>query len=625
MRCNEIGVFGGNYMVVAGWYVDPWGQAPLRWWDGSQWTGVTHTPASPTTDGNLNLDGVGSPSRRGEGRIASLLGEADRIAVIDVETTGLYSTDRVVEIAVVTLDRNGTIVDEFDCLTNPLRDPGPTWLHGLTPSILRDAPVFEDIALHLAALLDGAVVAAHNLRFDRRLLDYEFNRVEIDIDWGDGLDTLRAVDGCKLGAACADYGIEFHGAHRALNDARATAQLLLRVAHVFGTCRPATASPLSGDIPRVITREGFTAVDIERPYVSQLASSLHSPADVAPYVTLLDHAVADLKLDADERRELALLADDLGLTERGRVRAHKDFLTGLIDSALDDGVVTDNEFDQLCRAAALLEVDDAVVCARTNPYRIMTVPLELQAGLRVCFTGSAQWPNGEPIDRGELEDLARQHNLEPVGSVTKVNCDLLVAADSASMSGKAKNAQKFGIPVASAARFVSALSSQSSLAVSRLPVKGVGLVCSVCGHSWIAARRRNDPVCGDCQKQSKAPAGPNNGRNSANNLVRAERIERCSQAVGLQHNGVSRKEIGERLGVSEEGVKALLRDGKFFADPQADPERLDLAQRAAAARAQGITRSDFAEQGKLSKGKAEECWKDADVLFGESGVAHAIE
>jgi hypothetical protein len=26
---------------VAGWYADPWSQAPLRWWDGLQWTSHT--------------------------------------------------------------------------------------------------------------------------------------------------------------------------------------------------------------------------------------------------------------------------------------------------------------------------------------------------------------------------------------------------------------------------------------------------------------------------------------------------------------------------------------------------------------------------------------------------------
>ncbi len=605
--------------IVAGWYADPSGKALLRWWDGAQWTGWTHDGGMPATaDVVANPNEVVQQSPLREGRMASLLGAADRIAVIDVETTGLFSADRVVEVAVVTIDRDGAIVDEFECLTNPMRDPGPTWLHGLTPSILRDAPLFDDIALHLAALLDGAVVAAHNLRFDRRLLAYEFGRSGIDVDWGEGLDTLRAVGGCKLGAACTDYGIPLHGAHCALNDARATAHLLLKVADAFEGCRPAAAYPMAGEVPRVLTRDGFTAGDIERPYIMQLACGLHSPADVAPYITLLDFAVADLKFDADERRELALLAEDLGLSEHSRARAHKEFLHGLIDAALDDGVVTDAEFEQLCRTAALLDLDDAVVCARTNPFRITSEALDLQAGMRVCFTGAAQGPNGEPMEREELEDLARRHNLEPVTSVTKTKCQLLVAADPASLSGKAKNAQKFGIPVASVADFLTALNTQSPLTVNRLPVKGVGLVCTRCGHSWIAARRRSDPVCDDCRDSLKPPSGPNDGRNAVDNSVRAERLERCRQAAGLQDRGATRRQIGEQLGASEEGVKALLRDGRFYSDPESDPPRLALAQRAASARAEGLTRAMFGDQAGLTKNKADESWKDADVLFAPS-------
>ena len=590
----------------------------MRWWDGGQWTAFTHPSQAEVITPTPNFDIVELDHHRREGGLAALLGDADRIAVVDVETTGLYSVDRVVEVAVVTMDRSGNVVDEFECLINPLRDPGPTWLHGLTPSILQEAPMFDDIALHLAALLDGAVVAAHNLRFDSRLLSYEFDRAGIDVDWGHGLDTLRAVR-CKLDAACSDHGIHLHGAHCALNDARATAQLLLRVANFFDSCRPATAYPLSGSAPKILTRDGFTAVEIERPYVIQLARTVHCAEDVAPYVTLLDYAVADLKFDAAERRELALLADDLGLSERSRVRAHKEFLNGLIDAALDDGVVTDEEFDQLCRVAALLEVDDTVVSGRTNPYRIKTEIVHLTAGLQVCFTGAAQRPNGEPLDRDDLREHARRHGLEPVGSVTIKNCQLLVAADPNTLSGKAKSAQKFGIPVAAVGDFLAAVNTGSPLTVSRLPVKGIGLVCTRCGHSWIAAKRKSDPLCGDCRGVSKKTStGPNDGRNVTNIAVRGERLERCAQAVELQKNGASRREIAEQFGVGDETVKALLRDGKFYASPEADPERLDMAKRAAEARARGLTRTYFGDEARLSNGKADESWRDADVLFGSA-------
>jgi DNA polymerase-3 subunit epsilon len=432
--------------------------------------------------------------------LAELLGDADRIAVIDVETTGLGKLDRVVEIAIVTMDRSGTVVDEFECLTNPMRDPGPSWVHKITSSMLRDAPMFEEIADHVATILHGAVVAAHNLPFDRRLLGYEFDRTGIDIDWGDGLDTCRAAGNCKLGKACADYGIPLHGAHAALQDARATAQLLIQVAGFFDRCRPAAAQPLSGSTPRVLTRQGFTAVNIQSPFIAQLAHAIHSSEDLAPYVVLLDHAVADLKLDSDERRELAMLAGDLGLSEHSRKRAHMEFLIGLIEAAIDDNIVTDDEFDQLCRVAALLEIEDKVVTARTNAFRLTADTLDLSPGLQICFTGSASTPEGVPIERADLQAHARLHNLDPVDSVTIKNCQLLVAADPATLSNKGKSAQKLGIPIASVTDYFAAFEKfPPSLEVIRLPIEGKGLACSICGQSWIATRREKDPVCKTCR------------------------------------------------------------------------------------------------------------------------------
>lgn len=492
--------------VVAGWYADPLGEASLRWWDGAQWTGWTHPEGSAAAN---SLPGVrevvaAAPRRHRGGGLAGLLGDVDRIAVVDVETTGLFSKDRVVEIAVVTIDRSGTVVDEFECLTNPLRDPGPSWLHGVTASMLSDAPLFEDIADHLATLLHGAVVAAHNLPFDSRLLGYEFDRAGITIDWGAGLDTLSAT-GCKLEAACAERGILLHGAHAALHDARATAQLLLKVADTFLSCRSAAAHPLSGSNPRVLTRQGFTVVDIQRPYLAELASGIHTSDHLAPYVELLDYAVADLTLDADERHELAQLADTLGLNEHDRERAHKEFLTGLIDAATDDNVVTDDEFDQLCRVAALLEIDDAVVTARTNSHRLTTDTFDLISGLKVCFTGTAYTQDGNPIERADLESHARRNSLEPVQTVTAKNCQLLIAADTATMSTKGKNAQKYGIPISSVADYLTAVETRSPLMVTRLPAKGVGLVCKICGLSWIATRRKKDPVCESCSLKRASP------------------------------------------------------------------------------------------------------------------------
>ena len=64
-----------------------------------------------------------------------------RLVVIDCETTGFSRYDRIVEIAVVTLDpRTFEPVDEYDTLINPERDLGPVGVHGITASMVEAAP-----------------------------------------------------------------------------------------------------------------------------------------------------------------------------------------------------------------------------------------------------------------------------------------------------------------------------------------------------------------------------------------------------------------------------------------------------------------------------------------------------
>lgn len=115
--------------------------------------------------------------------------------------------------------------------------------------------------------------------------------------------------------------------------------------------------------------------------------------------------------------------------------------------------------------------------------------------------------------------------------------------------------------------------------------------------------------------------GPNNGKNATNMSVRRERLQRCQEAVELQAGGETRKQIAARFAVSEESVASLLRDGKFYADPASDPVRLGIAKSAAAAQQLGMTRADFRAEKGLSAAKADEAWRDADVMFGDASAA----
>ncbi|MGY4711080.1 exonuclease domain-containing protein [Mycolicibacterium sp. CBM1] len=426
------------------------------------------------------------------------MGDADRIAVVDVEATGLYNKDRVVEIAIVTLDGNGTVTDEFDTLINPSRDVGPTWIHQITPSMVSNAPTFDQVVGHIAARLHGAVCVGHNLKFDSRMIGGELQRAGVEIDWGWGLDTL-SVTGCKLGQACSEHGVQLDNAHRALADARATARLMVAVADYFNQeSRAARAHPIQLAPIRICTRDGHSNADAPAPYLAQLAAGMHTQPDIAPYVALLDSALADLALTHDERDELASLATQLGLNDHQIRLAHRTFLDGLVNAALEDAVVTDDEIDQLCRAAALLGLDLELVTKRTDTFRTVSDSIQLESGLEVCFTGSAVDEYGNELDRTRLESLAASHGLIPKSSVTAKGCQLVVAADTASRSGKVEQARRFGIPIASVGDFVMAIRTNTPLDVIRLEAAGVALVCVNCGHSWVGKRRKREPLCTTC-------------------------------------------------------------------------------------------------------------------------------
>jgi len=187
---------------------------------------------------------------------------ADRtLAVVDVETTGFTpGPDRVVEVAVVRMTADGVIEDEWVSLLNPGRDVGPTWVHQITDDMVAGAPEFADIADELLDRLAGAVVVAHNARFDAGFLTHELVTAGVEAPQLPGACTMQlarwsglAVANYKLATCCQALGLVNAGAHSALGDARVTAERASRLMSptldlrwaVAPWERPPSASPLS--------------------------------------------------------------------------------------------------------------------------------------------------------------------------------------------------------------------------------------------------------------------------------------------------------------------------------------------------------------------------------------------
>lgn len=159
--------------------------------------------------------------------------------VVDVETTGGSPEHghRVTEIAAVRVS-GGEVRDSFSTLVNPERRiPGMiTSLTGITDEMVREAPRFHEIADRLRAFVGGRVFVAHNAAFDWRFLCAELERsLGRRLD-GRQLCTVRLsrkllpqLPSRSLDALALYFGLEIESRHRALDDAVATAHVLLRL------------------------------------------------------------------------------------------------------------------------------------------------------------------------------------------------------------------------------------------------------------------------------------------------------------------------------------------------------------------------------------------------------------
>ena len=158
-------------------------------------------------------------------------------SVVDIETTGgLKGGNRITEIGLVKV-QHGKVIDTWTSLVNPERHiPGfITSLTGISDSMVRNAPVFSDIAKPLLDKLAGSIFVAHNVNFD-----YGFIKKECEMaghffkmpKMCTVVESRKAFKGLKsysLGNLSTHFNLNLTSHHRALADATATAELLLLI------------------------------------------------------------------------------------------------------------------------------------------------------------------------------------------------------------------------------------------------------------------------------------------------------------------------------------------------------------------------------------------------------------
>lgn len=151
--------------------------------------------------------------------------------VIDIETTGLSKhRHKITEIAAVKLNK-GKIKGKFQTLVNPeVHIPSfITRLTGIDNSMVKDAPLIQEVMPNFLKFLGNRVFVAHNASFDYGFLNYN---AEIDIE-NSRLCTRKLANRLvpdlyskRLAVLCKHFNIKNNQAHRAMGDTLATVKLL---------------------------------------------------------------------------------------------------------------------------------------------------------------------------------------------------------------------------------------------------------------------------------------------------------------------------------------------------------------------------------------------------------------
>jgi DNA polymerase-3 subunit epsilon len=167
-------------------------------------------------------------------------------AVVDLETTG-WSPEAaaITEIGAVRV-RGGRRQGEFASLVNPgtTVPPGIADLTGITDWMLASAPKIAAVLPGLLNFAQGCVLVAHNAPFDLGFLLAACEDCGLAWPGFTVLDTVMLarqvmdpdeIPDCKLGTLAGFFGARTAPCHRALADARATADvlgwLIRRLAH----------------------------------------------------------------------------------------------------------------------------------------------------------------------------------------------------------------------------------------------------------------------------------------------------------------------------------------------------------------------------------------------------------
>ncbi|GAC55840.1 DNA polymerase III subunit epsilon [Gordonia hirsuta DSM 44140 = NBRC 16056] len=183
------------------------------------------------------------------------------LVVVDLETTGgSAQQDAITEIGAVKI-RGGQVLGEFATLVDPGRPIPPqiVSLTGITTAMVHDAPRIEEVLPAFFEFARGAILVAHNARFDLGFLRRAAERQQLAWPFPAHLCTVvmarrilsqQEAPTVKLSALAELFDVAVKPTHRALDDARATVDVFHRLLERVGNQGVHTYRELTQYLPR---------------------------------------------------------------------------------------------------------------------------------------------------------------------------------------------------------------------------------------------------------------------------------------------------------------------------------------------------------------------------------------
>ena len=207
-------------------------------------------PAKKTSSASGNRTYSG-PLFAQAGERGKLFGFADKtgiheldgpFAIIDLETSGFNPPgSKILEIAILKIDRDGNELDRFETLINPEDgNVGRTDIHGIELRMLNGAPTFDEASGRILELIQDSIIVAHNARFEENFLAYELNEAGHDLNLIPALDTLWLarntieLPNYKLATVVTGFNERIIDAHTALGDVVAVSKILPEMLNRIG-------------------------------------------------------------------------------------------------------------------------------------------------------------------------------------------------------------------------------------------------------------------------------------------------------------------------------------------------------------------------------------------------------